>query len=105
PAFLRNGLNVVAVELHQSGGTSSDLGFDLALDAEYISTTQSLKLVESRMTNQLAISWARPAVGHVLQSTPRLPQTNQWSTVTHPNTISGTNHRVTITATSNGFFR
>ena len=28
---LYNGLNVIAVELHQSGGTSSDIGFDLSL--------------------------------------------------------------------------
>src|SRR5436190_9580736 len=35
PALLRNGTNVVAVEVHQNSGTSSDLGFDLALDAEY----------------------------------------------------------------------
>src|SRR5262245_47747002 len=48
PAVLRNGLNVLAVEVHQSGGTSSDLGFDLALDGEYASITQSLKLAAVR---------------------------------------------------------
>jgi hypothetical protein len=31
PALLRNGLNAIAVELHQSSQTSSDLGFDLRL--------------------------------------------------------------------------
>ena len=30
-AALYNGINVIAVELHQSGGTSSDVGFDLSL--------------------------------------------------------------------------
>jgi hypothetical protein len=33
PALLVNGTNVIAVEVHQSGGTSSDLGFDLSLQA------------------------------------------------------------------------
>jgi uncharacterized repeat protein (TIGR01451 family) len=31
---LRTGINVIAVEVHQSSGTSSDLSFDLALTAE-----------------------------------------------------------------------
>jgi hypothetical protein len=105
PALLRNGLNVVAVEIHQSGGGSSDLGFDLALDAEYSSSTELLKLAAMRMTNQVALTWPRPSVGHVLQSTPRVPQTNQWITVTNAVAIAGTNNRVTVAAVSNEFFQ
>jgi len=33
PAFLRDGVNTLAVEVHQSSGTSSDISFDLALEA------------------------------------------------------------------------
>lgn len=31
PSLLLNGTNVLAIELHQSGGTSSDISFDLQL--------------------------------------------------------------------------
>src|SRR5436190_1203650 len=41
-AVLRNGTNPVAVEVHQSSGGSSDVGFDLALDGEYASLPQPL---------------------------------------------------------------
>jgi hypothetical protein len=105
PASLRNGLNVVAVEVHQSGGTSTDVGFDLALDAEYNSSTQSLKLAVSPATNQVAVAWPRLSVGHVLQSTARLLPTNQWSTVTNSVSVSGTNNRAPFSAASNQFFR
>jgi hypothetical protein len=33
PAFLRDGVNTLAVEVHQSSATSSDISFDLALEA------------------------------------------------------------------------
>ena len=105
PTVLRNGTNALAVEVHQSGGTSSDLGFDLALDAEYTSSTQSLKLAAARVTERAAVAWPQLSVGHVLQSTPRLLPTNQWSTVTNSITVSGTNNRVLLSGGSNQFFR
>src|SRR5213596_920127 len=37
PTLLRNGVNLLAAEVHQSSGASSDVGFDLALDGEYTS--------------------------------------------------------------------
>lgn len=105
PALLRNGLNVAAVEIHQNGGTSSDLGFDLALDAEYSSTTQSLTMAVARVADQIAVAWPQLSVGHVPQSTARLSTTNQWRAVTNPVAISGTNNRVLVNTTSNQFFR
>src|SRR6185369_8763527 len=69
------------------------------------SSTQSLKLAASPAANQIAIAWPRLSLGHVLQSTARVPQTNQWMTVTNPLSIVGTNNRVTITTASNQFFR
>jgi hypothetical protein len=105
PAFLRNGLNVLAVEVHQSGGGSSDLGFDLALDAEYAGVAQPARLAVTRATNQMAVTWPQLSVGHVLQATARVPQTNQWSTVTNASAISGTNNRVVVNVVSNEFFR
>lgn len=38
PAFLVNGTNVIAVEVHQSSGSSSDLSFDLELFGNIINT-------------------------------------------------------------------
>src|SRR5207247_9070440 len=105
PTLLRNGMNLLAAEVHQSGGTSSDVGCDLALDGEYNSGAQPLTLDAGRSLNQVAITWPQLSVGHVLQSTRRLPPTNQWSTVTSPIDISGTNHQVVIDAVSNQFFR
>ncbi|MBK8001698.1 MAG: immunoglobulin domain-containing protein [Verrucomicrobia bacterium] len=34
PALLRSGANVIAVEIHQNNGTSSDISFDFALDGQ-----------------------------------------------------------------------
>ncbi len=105
PTLLRNGVNMLAVEVHQSSGASSDVGFDLALDGEYPSVPQPLQLDAGRSLNQVAITWPQLSVGHVLQSTTRLPPTNQWSAVTSPVGISGTNQRVVFNAVSNQFFR
>ena len=105
PTLLRHGTNVLAVEVHQNSGTSSDLGFDLALDAEYTNTAQSLKLSVAPATNQTAVAWPHLSVGHVLQSTTRLLPTNQWLTVTNPVAISGTNNRALFSGGSNQFFR
>ncbi|HXJ61060.1 MAG TPA: glycoside hydrolase family 71/99-like protein [Verrucomicrobiae bacterium] len=106
PALLRNGLNVLAVEVHQSGGASSDLGFDLALDGEYAGgRSPSLELRAMRAPNQVVVTWPQLSVGHVLQSSPRLPQTNQWRTVTNPVAVSGTNNRVAVAVADDQFFR
>src|SRR5262245_10133785 len=105
PALLRNGLNVLAVEVHQSGGASSDLGFDLALDGEYVGAAQSFELGVMRDTNQVVVTWPQLSVGQVLQSAPRLSQTNQWSTVANPVAIAGTNNRVAVAAAADQFFR
>jgi hypothetical protein len=105
PALLRRGLNVVAAEVHQSSGGSSDLGFDLALDGDYADPLQPLRLNAARVTNWVAVAWPQLAVGHVLQSAPRLPPTNRWNTVANPITFSGTNQRVVLSGVSNQFLR
>ena len=106
PTLLRAGANVVAVEVHQSGGGSSDLGFDLALDAEYADPAQPLRLSSTRLSNDLAITWPQLSLGHILQTTARLTASNQWSRVTNPVSVLGTNNRVlTAAAGSNQFLR
>src|SRR3954451_7685360 len=99
PTVLRDGTNIVAVEVHQQSGTSSDIGFDLALDGEYSTTPQSLRLNAATATNQIAVTWPQLSVGHILQSTTRLAQSNQWSRVTNAISIFSTNNRVVMSAT------
>jgi hypothetical protein len=105
PATLRSGRNVLAVEVHQSGTNSSDLGFDPALDGEYTVSAEGMSLNAARGTNQVAISWPQLSVGYLLESVPRLLPTNQWTTVTNPVAISGSNNQVALNAVSNQFFR
>src|SRR4051812_1667344 len=96
PTVLRDGTNVIGVEVHQQSGTSSDVGFDLALDAEYSATPQALQLSLGMATNQIVVAWPRLSVGHVLQSTARLQQSNQWNRVTNLASVAGTNNRVVM---------
>ena len=105
PTLLQNGINVLGVEVHQSSGGSSDVGFDLALDAEYATVAESLELSAQRAANLIVVTWPQLSVGHVLQSTPQFRQTNQWATVPQAVAISGTNNRVAFAAASNQFFR
>ncbi len=42
PALLTNGANVIAVELHQSGGTSTDISFDLQLSGSDAAQTPTV---------------------------------------------------------------
>jgi hypothetical protein len=106
PARLRSGTNVVAVEVHQQSGGSSDLGFDLALDAEYTSENPQLELGATNSLSQFVLTWPRLSVGHLLQSTTRLEATSQWSRVTNVASISGTNNRAALSRTgSNQFYR
>jgi hypothetical protein len=106
PTGLRNGTNVLAVELHQQSGGSSDLGFDLALDAEYANASPALVLGATKVNSQFLLSWPRVSVGHVLQSATRLGASSQWRRVTNLITTAGTNNRVALNPTgSNQFFR
>jgi hypothetical protein len=106
PTALRNGTNALAVEVHQQNGGSSDLGFDLALDAEYESAPQPFQLGIAHATNQLALTWPQLSVGYVVQSAPGLQQSNQWSRMTNLPAVVGTNNRVLLAAAgANQFFR
>lgn len=60
PSLLVNGANVVAVEVHQANGTSSDLSFDLELTA---STTPAVPVIvrgpylQSGTPNSVVVRW------------------------------------------------
>ena len=56
PSLLRAGVNVVAVEIHQAALTSTDMSFDLQLQAE-----SGPVLSISRSGSMISLSW-QPAV-------------------------------------------
>ena len=53
-AFLVNGRNVVAVEVHQVNGSSSDLGFDLELSAFIAGSGTTLPVVSIGTSDEVA---------------------------------------------------
>ncbi len=75
-ALLRDGPNVLAVELHQSGGTS-DAGFDLSLTGIAIPPVNVPPLLVENLGASVRLSWA--GAGFLLQesSLPVGPYTNR----------------------------
>jgi hypothetical protein len=73
---LRNGTNVLAVEVHQSGPTSSDLSFDLQLLGATVAQTPRLFIQFDGDGHW--VRWAASAVGFRLQRTPALPPAGAW---------------------------
>ncbi|MBL9169672.1 MAG: Ig-like domain-containing protein [Verrucomicrobiales bacterium] len=81
------GENQIAVELHQSSATSSDVVFDLELLANIPSTITTnvvvlppVKLSVSIANGNAVITWPTPPVGSVLESTTSLSPAS-WQTV------------------------
>src|SRR5207247_3661629 len=102
---LHNGRNALAVEVHQSSGSSSDIGFDLELTGETVTLPQPLPLRVARSgTNQVLVSWPQPAVGFALQAASKLAASNSWSNVAAVVSIQGTNDAVAVPARSNNLF-
>lgn len=66
---LREGRNVLAVEMHQVGQTSSDLGFDLELSARRTALPESPRLAWSLSNEHLALRWSNHFAGWRLEST------------------------------------
>jgi hypothetical protein len=59
PALLRQGTNVIAVEVHQANATSSDLSFDLRLDAV---ASASNRAPTANAGPDQTLNWPTPAV-------------------------------------------
>jgi hypothetical protein len=95
PALLRDGANVVAVELHQATGTS-DAGFDLGLSGIAIPPVNVPPLTIQHSMTGVVITW--PGTGFTLQesSRPNGPHTNLPG-ITSPYNLSA--------PTGNRFFR
>ena len=67
--LLRKGTNLLAVEIHQSTNNSSDIAFDLALQAEQL---QRPRLRIARASQGVQLSWPAYAEGLDLYSAPNL---------------------------------
>jgi hypothetical protein len=82
PSRLRPGTNELAVEIHNSGPLSMDIGFDLALVADIPVATPKLALV--RQGTNVIVRWPAGYEGYRLESARRVPGTAaEWEAVTN----------------------
>jgi type 1 glutamine amidotransferase len=103
PTLLLEGTNVLAVEIHQSGPTSTDLSFDLALSAL---TFPPPAFSIARSNNTVVLNWPALPLGFQLQTASVL-NSNQWLNSTDSIlTVPGVRHSQTISnPAGNTFFR
>lgn len=94
PARLVEGANLLAVEIHQSGITSTDVSFDLALSALRLDPPSiSVERVENRFT----FSWPDLPSGFLPEWAKVLP-TDQWTSITDTfATVPGVRNSLTVT--------
>jgi hypothetical protein len=80
PSQLTNGMNTLAVEVHQASVSSSDLSFDLQLVATYdAAAILPPELNVTRVGNAEKLSWPAAAGGYVLEGTDELGAGSVWS--------------------------
>jgi type 1 glutamine amidotransferase len=104
PALLREGSNLLAVEIHQSGAASTDVSFDLAL-AGVRFDLPALSL--ARSNSQVVLNWPALPPGFQLEMAPALAS-NQWMMATNLiATVAGVRSSASVSnsGASNGFFR
>ncbi len=96
---LTNGLNVLAVEVHQAAANSSDLGFDLALAA---TLAPRLSITLSNTTHRLR--WPAAVPGFRVQFNPALGNTN-W--LPHPGlpNLRGEEYELLVPEVAPRFYR
>ena len=78
PTPLRTGTNLLAVEIHQSGTNSSDIAFDLALQAERL---QPPRLEIALGVDEVQVSWPAYAEGLNLRFATNLIPPVTWGPV------------------------
>jgi len=88
PSKLTNGVNILAVEVHQSSASSSDLSFDLQLIATFEAAAMiPPKLDVVRVGNAERVSWPAAAAEYVLDETDRLGAGSVWNSTSDPKQI------------------
>lgn len=95
-ALLRNGTNLLAVEIHQSAANSSDIAFDLALQAERL---QPPRLGITHGLDTVQLSWPGYAEGLSVYSTTSLAPPITWSRITTPAVLSNDLHTIDLPVT------
>jgi hypothetical protein len=87
-SMVTNGVNTLAVEVHQSSPSSSDLSFDLQLIATYdAAAIIPPKLNVTRVGSSEKLSWPAAAAGYVLEETDRLGTGSVWISTVKPKQI------------------
>jgi hypothetical protein len=82
PAWFIAGTNLLAVEVHQSGVTSSDLGFDLRLTASQISQLMTPILYWTYGPDGLVLTWPAALTEWDLFSAPSWEPGTPWTAAT-----------------------
>jgi hypothetical protein len=95
-ANLVNGTNLVAVEVHQSSATSSDLGFDLELLGTGTPVAETPLIVLESSGAGLKLSWPESATGYELYSSSEIGSGAAWTRVTAPPAVSNGRKEVLI---------
>ncbi len=106
PAFLQPEQNVLAVEIHQTLGNSSDISFDLQLLGEAGAALPTLNVV-SASASQLVLGWpATASANFILQSTTQLGNSNSWTAVANPvSNVGGQRYVTNAVGPAGKFFR
>jgi hypothetical protein len=102
PGLLRVGTNLLAVEIHQSGPTSSDISFELELLG--LRPPLPPALVVQRSETNTFLSWTAFAQDFRLESSVALGQSN-WSAATNSIVLINASNRVAVGSNSAGFYR
>jgi hypothetical protein len=103
PGLLVNGTNVLAVEIHQVSGTSSDISFDLELLG--LRPPAPPRLLLQRSENTASLSWSAFAQGFQLEWVSNFGQTN-WAPLTNSVSPSGDRKSTQIDLSGDaGFYR
>jgi hypothetical protein len=96
-ARLRSGINYLAVEIHNSGPQSHDVGFDLALVADVPLPPPQLTI--QRLATNVVVSWPAAYGGFKLDCASTLDGASEWQSCpfvslgtqfTHTNSVNGT---------------
>jgi hypothetical protein len=103
PALLRAGTNVLAVEIHQVNGQSSDVSFDLFLHGQ--SSGAEVIVRAQRAGGGLELSWPVGAADWVLEATPTLPS-SAWPELARPASVKDDRVTASVEASDGSrFFR
>ncbi|HUR46934.1 MAG TPA: hypothetical protein VMZ27_13735, partial [Candidatus Saccharimonadales bacterium] len=101
PSLLREGTNIVAVEVHQVLASSSDISFDLSLIG-----TQVFYAPRLTLTPDGVLMWTAQASNAVLQVSDQLGEPGHWITDNSPRVLGGGMLKVSVPiGGTNHFYR